>query len=67
MNTLGSVKVYVDGVYRGAVSLNASSTAWRQVVYVRGFSSSGTHTIKLVCAGTAGHPKIDLDAFVVLG
>ena len=62
---LGSVKIYVDGVLRATVSLNAS-TAWRRIVYSRALGS-GTHTIKLVCAGTAGHPKIDLDAFVVLG
>jgi hypothetical protein len=26
----------------------------------------GTLRIKLVCLGTAGHPRIDVDAFVVL-
>jgi predicted phage tail protein len=66
-STLGSVKVYIDGVYRAAVSEYASSTAWRRMIYVRAFTSLGTHTIKLVCAGTAGRPKINLDALVVLG
>jgi hypothetical protein len=66
-SNVGSVKIYVDGVYRATVSLYASTTAWRRIVYVRGWTSSGTHTIKIVCAGTAGHPRIDLDAYVVLG
>lgn len=63
---LGSFKVYLDGVYKATVSDYATSTQWRRIVYSLNVTS-GTHTIKIVCSGTAGHPRIDLDAFVVLG
>jgi hypothetical protein len=64
---VGSVKVYVDGVLQATVSLNATATAWRRVIESIGWTTSGSHTLKLVNVGTAGHPTIDLDAVVVLG
>jgi hypothetical protein len=63
----GSFKVYIDGVYVTTVSEYASSLAWRRIVYAQRWSASGTHTIKLVNLATSGHPRLDLDAFVVLG
>jgi hypothetical protein len=36
------------------------------VVAARSWLRSGTHTIKLVALGTAGHPRIDIDAFLVI-
>jgi hypothetical protein len=62
----GSFKVYLDGVYVGTSSDYATSTLYRRLVYSKAWTSSATHTIKLVCLGTSGHPRIDLDAFVVL-
>jgi hypothetical protein len=62
----GSVKVYVDGVLAGTVSTTATTTAYRSVVWSKTFAASGAHTVKLVVAGTAGHPRVDLDAFAVL-
>jgi hypothetical protein len=62
----GSAKVYVDGVYRGTISLYSRTTRARQVVFAQTWASVGTHTIKLVVLGTLHHPRVDLDAFVVL-
>ena len=62
---VGSVKVYLDGVYKTTISEHATSTLWRRVVYALAVTS-GSHTIKLVCSGTGAHPKIDLDAFLVI-
>lgn len=62
----GSFKVYLDGVLVGTVSDYATSTVYRRMVYSKAWSTWATHTIKLVSVGTAGHPKIDLDAFVLL-
>jgi hypothetical protein len=64
--TRGSFKVYVDGVYRGKISTYSTVTRFRQLVYQFSWSSPGTHKIKIVVAGTTGHPRVDLDAFVVL-
>jgi hypothetical protein len=63
----GSFKVYVDGVYLTTVSEYATSTAWRRILYARTWSTSATHTIKLVNFATSGHPRFDVDAFVVFG
>ena len=62
----GSFKVYVDGVEKATVSLYTTSTEWRRVVYSLNVPY-GSHTVKLVALGTAGHPRINIDAFVVLG
>jgi hypothetical protein len=62
----GSAKLYVDGVYVSTVNFHRSSFTPRNVVAARSWSSSGTHTIKLVALGTAGHPRIDVDAFLVI-
>lgn len=62
----GSAQVFVDGVLKATVNLNASSTAARPQVYAFNWSTNGAHTIKVVVVGTAGHPRIDVDAFVRL-
>ena len=38
----------------------------RQVVFIRNWAANGTHSIKVVPVGTAGRPRIDIDAFVIL-
>jgi hypothetical protein len=64
--TQGSFRVYVDGVYRRTVKTYASATAYRRVVYGVQWVTPGTHTIRLVVAGTAGHPRVDIDGILVL-
>jgi hypothetical protein len=64
--TRGSFKVYVDGVYKGKISTYSTVTRFRQLVYQFSWSTPGTHKVKIVVFGTAGHPRVDLDAFVVL-
>jgi hypothetical protein len=62
----GSAKVYVDGVYRATVNLYASAFAARQVVYAASWSTVGHHTLRIVNLGTAGHARVDVDAFAWL-
>jgi hypothetical protein len=62
----GQVKVFVDGSYVVTIDTYAASTAYRWVAYSRTFSSYGSHTVKLVVVGTAGRPKVVLDAFTLL-
>jgi hypothetical protein len=64
--TRGSFKVYVDGVFRATISTYSARTRFRQLVYQFAWSAPGTHKIKIVVSGTAGRPRVDLDAFVVL-
>jgi subtilisin family serine protease len=63
--TRGSAKVWVDGVYTGSVSLHASTTSYRKVVWSRSWTTAGAHTVTLVVVGTSGHPRVDVDAMVV--
>ena len=59
----GSFKAYVDGTYIGTVSAYRSSSQSRMVLFARNWSTSGSHKVKLVLTGTAGHPRFDIDAF----
>jgi hypothetical protein len=64
--TSGAVKVYIDGVLAATIDTYADTTTYRQVVFNKGWSSYGSHTIRLVVVGTAGRPSFDLDAFEVI-
>jgi len=48
------------------VSLYSSTVALRRVAYVFTWAVQGTHTIRIVAVGTAGHPRVDVDGFVRL-
>lgn len=62
----GRAWLYLDGVYVGSLDLYSATTAYRQVVWSRTWSSAAGHTLRLVVVGTAGRPRVDLDAFLVL-
>jgi subtilisin len=62
----GKVKVYVDGVLAKTVDFRRSSPAHRQVVFTRSWATSRPHTLKVVVLGTAGRPRVDVDAFVIV-
>ena len=62
----GSAKVYLDGVYVRTINLEASSGHSRAIVFGRNWAGNGSHTLRIVVAGTAGHPRVDVDAFVRL-
>jgi hypothetical protein len=64
--TRGSFKVYVDGVYKGTVSCYSTTTAFRQIVYQATWAAPGTHIVKIVLSGTAGHPRVEVVAFLIL-
>jgi hypothetical protein len=38
----------------------------RRIVFAKSWSSSGTHTIRIVVLGTPNRPRVDIDAFEVL-
>ncbi len=61
----GKVGIWVDGVLVKTVDTKASATQYRYIAWQTALTP-GTHTIKLVVAGTAGRPRVDLDAFAIL-
>ena len=62
----GTARVYVDGVLAGSVNTYSTSTAARLMVFSRTWSTSARRTVEIRVVGTSGHPRIDLDSFVVL-
>ncbi len=63
----GAARVYVDGTYRTTVGLHASSLHARRLVFRASWGTRGSHTIVIRVVGTAGHPRVDVDAFAVIG
>jgi subtilisin family serine protease len=62
--TRGYFKLYINGSYVKTMSLYSASTRYRQVVFARSWSSVALRTIKIVVAGTSGHPRVDVDALI---
>lgn len=62
----GAAKVYIDGTLVTTVDLHSATKSFLRVAYARSWSSSGFHTIRIVVVRTAGHPRVDVDAFEVL-
>ena len=54
------------GKTAATVSLYRSSTQPRHIAWSRAWATSGTHTVRLIVAGTAGRPRVDLDAFITV-
>ena len=61
----GSARIYVDGVYAATVSLYRRSGQSRVIVFNHRFAASGSHQIEVRLLGTAGHPRFDVDGFLV--
>jgi hypothetical protein len=61
------VKVYVDGTLDATVDTYAATASYRVQAWAKSWSTAGSHTIRLEVVGTAGHPRIELDAIAILG
>jgi hypothetical protein len=64
--TSGTAKVYVDGVLKATVNMYSATTQIRQLLFTYSWSTVGTHKLKIVVSGTAGHPRVTLDQVLVL-
>jgi len=62
----GMAKVYIDGSLVATVDTGAPGLAFHRVAFARTWSASGYHTIRIVVLGTAGRPRVDIDALEVL-
>ena len=62
----GAARVYVDGKLVATIDLASATTTFGRVAFARTWSTSGFHTIRIVVVGTAGHPRVDVDALEVL-
>jgi uncharacterized delta-60 repeat protein len=65
--TRGKAAVFLDGTKVATVDLFSRGTLSRQVVFSKGgLDPTVEHTLEVVALGTARHPRVDVDAFVVL-
>lgn len=62
----GTARIYVNGVLQATVNSWASTSQHKQVLYQQRWSTDATRSIRVVILGTQGHPRVDLDAIVVL-
>ena len=61
----GKARVYIDGRLVTTVNTWASSFRASRVLFTKSWATAGTHRITIVANGTAGHPTVALDAFLV--
>ena len=64
--TLGGAHVLIDGSPVGTVNLNKVSVQDRRVVFGQTGLTNAPHVLKVTVDGTAGHPEVDVDDFLVL-
>ncbi|MFE2211881.1 peptidoglycan recognition protein [Streptomyces canus] len=65
-STSGQAYVYMDGTKVATVDLKSSTTAYRQAIWTKSWSSSAKHTVKIVVVGTSGRPTITTDGLVYI-
>ena len=63
--TCGKFYVYIDGKLVTTVDSHAASTLLRQTLYSKAFAGTATHTIVVKTLGTAGRPRVAIDAIGV--
>jgi mannan endo-1,4-beta-mannosidase len=64
-STRGKAQVYIDGKLATTVNSWSSSFSPSRVLFQKSWNIVGAHTISIVTLGTAGHPTVALDAFLV--
>ncbi|MEU6378610.1 peptidoglycan recognition protein [Streptomyces sp. NPDC046909] len=65
-STSGQAYVYVDGAKVATVDLKSTTTAYRNAIWTKTWSSSAKHTVKIVVVGTSGRPTVTTDGLVYL-
>ena len=62
----GQVRVYLDTVLVATLDTYCRHHRLPDTRLEQTFATTGTHTVKLVVVGTAGRPRVDLDAFAIV-
>jgi hypothetical protein len=58
--------VWLDGIRVATVSEYSKASGSRYMLYAATVDPAFPHTIEVRVLGTAGHPRFDVDAFLVL-
>ncbi|MEW6226389.1 MAG: metallophosphoesterase [Chloroflexota bacterium] len=62
----GSAQVFVDGARVATIDLRRDARTYRRIQFRHAWPASGPHTLAIRVVGTAGHPLVDIDGFVVV-
>jgi hypothetical protein len=62
----GAARVFIDGKAAGRFDLHTGSRHERRLVWSHSWSTSAKHDLRVQVLGVKGHPRVDLDAFVIL-
>jgi hypothetical protein len=62
----GTARVYLDGTLAATLNLHSGAAMHKRIVFAHVWAANAAHTIKIVCAGTAGHPAVDVDALLTV-
>lgn len=65
-STSGQAYIYVDGTKTATVDLKSSTTKYRDAAWTKNWSTSATHTIRIVVVGTTGRPAVTTDGLVYM-
>ncbi len=65
-STRGKAKLYIDGFYVSTIDLYRKTAQSRMLVAGRTWNDLGAHTVKLVVVGKGSHPRVDVDALLVM-
>lgn len=60
--TCGKLSIYVDGKLITTIDTHASSLLVRQTLFSRTFTGTATHRLTIKTLGTAGRPRVGIDA-----
>jgi hypothetical protein len=63
--TRGSARVLINGAVVGTVNLYAQTVGTRRIVFTKTWSTSATRVLTIRVVGTQGHPRVDIDGFVI--
>ncbi len=63
--TRGKAEIWIDGVNVATINLAASPLGQRRLVFVKAWSSVGTHKVRIRVTGYH-HARVDVDALIVL-
>ena len=63
---LGKAAIYLDGKLDETIDCHATKTAYRQLLFSYNWSASGKHTLLVKVSGTAGRPRVEIDAVAAL-
>lgn len=65
-STSGQADIYVDGTKVSTADLRSTTTAYRNALWTKTWTTSAKHTLKIVVRATTGRPAITTDGIVYL-